>query len=248
MSTTDFVDKDLIQRRDSVKEVKMGPGGPGQESKDVSASDEAPVQSISDLNITHLAKRKEMFNSQVATAMDEIERLRRRQESLEREKNALETLRANQEKYESGKREMIDHLDQSLVTLEREEVLLGQKVELLADSQKRFRDMLAELRRINEAGWSEDTVVFREELAKALTVIDDMRKEYKKALARIEALKDLKGPGTNGQAASFDGFASDQPHRRGFADWLQIGFAFSLPLLIILLVLITVIIIRGGPW
>ncbi|MBI2438693.1 MAG: hypothetical protein HYV36_07775, partial [Lentisphaerae bacterium] len=150
MSDKDFIDDDLIQRRDAVRQVKMGP------AKGLAASDAPRAESGSggDLNLTPLTRRKEEISSQVATKLEELELLRSRQETLEREKSSLENLRNNQEKYDTGKREMIAHLEQSLIALEREEVALNQRMELLAETERRFKEMLGDMRGFNEEQWA----------------------------------------------------------------------------------------------
>lgn len=241
MSNTDFIDDDLIQRRDAVKEVKIGPARDALAGAEIPKSEPVPVQ---ELNLTPLTQRKEELNSQMASKLDELERLRARQEALEREKNSLEQLRVNQEKYEAGKREMIDHLEQSLVVLEREEILLHQRLDLLNDTEKRFKDMLAELRRFQEDQWPADSEGFRNELTKALAVVDNTRKEYNKALARIDALKESQDASAPQPALRFNQPGGDARASRGFTDWLKIGLAVSLPVIILLAVLIAVLILK----
>lgn len=226
MSSTDFVDEDLAQQNDPAKEApRQAPPGAGETGR--------------------MAQKKEDVTGQVAEAMDELERLRSRQEALEREKALLESLRSNQEKYELGKREMIERLEQSMVTLGREEMQINQRLVLLGDTSKRFRDMLSEIRGINEDAWPTDTVAFREELAKTLVVIEDMRKEYGKSLARIEALKDTqiaaaaKDPAAGGLFDNRSGNASDL--NRGFGFWVKVGFGLSLPLIAFLIIAVALV-------
>ena len=241
MNNTDFIDDDLIQRRDAVKEVNMGPAHKGSAVSDIPRSEPVPT---GDLNLTPLTRRNEEINSQVATKLDELERLRTKQEALEREKNSLENLRNNQEKYESGKREMIDHLEKSLIALEREEIGLNQRLELLAETERRFKEMLNDMRGFNEEQWATDTEGLREELSKALVIIDNTRKEYNKAYARIEAMREshnigsIAKPALQGDAAELGRI----PHR--FWDEVKAGLAFSLPIVIVLIVLIGVLITR----
>ena len=87
MGNTDFIDDDLIQRRDKVKEVKMGMGRDVAPVPEIPKSEPVPVE---ELNLTPLGKRKEEINSKMATKLDELERLRSRQDALEKEKSALE--------------------------------------------------------------------------------------------------------------------------------------------------------------
>jgi len=241
MSNTDFIDDDLIQRRDTVKEVKMGPVHKGSAASDIPRSEPVPT---ADLNLTPLTNRKEEINSQVATKLDELERLRAKQEALEREKNYLETLRNNQEKYEAGKREMIDHLEKSLIALEREEIALNQRLELLAETERRFKKMLNDMRGFNEEQWSPDSEDLREELNKALVIIDNTRKEYNKDYARIEAMRESHNIGLIAKPALQGESAELACYPRRFWDEVKAGLAFNLPLVIVLIVLIGVLIAR----
>lgn len=188
---------------------------------------------------TSLARRKEELTDKAASTADELERLRLKQEALEREKQALEYLRENQIKYETGKREIIERIEQSMVSIEREEISINQRITLLADTEKRFKEMLAEIKDIRDDAWPAGTGAFREELTKAIALLDDMRKEYNKALARIEALKDdrsLPEPRTS----LFDEAALHEHGEKGFGFWLKIGFALTMPIVLALLLLVIV--------
>lgn len=241
MVKTDFIDDDLIQRRDAVKEVRVGLGRDVTPVSEIPKSEPVPGQ---ELNLTPLTKRKEEINSQMATKLDELERLRSRQEALEKEKSALEQLRANQEKHEGGKREMTDHLEKSLVAMEREEVALNQRLALLTDTAKRFKGMLKELRDFSEENWPSDSAGLRDELNKTLAVIDNIRKEYNRSCARLEAAREIKGQDAAGPQMLFNEPPAAPGQPRDFADWLKIGLAVSLPLIIMLIALIVVLLMK----
>ena len=241
MGNTDFIDDDLIQRRDAVKEVNMGPAHKSSAGGDIPRSEPVPT---GDLNLTPLTRRNEEINSQVATKLDELERLRAKQEALEREKSYLENMRNSQEKYEAGKREMIDHLEKSLIALEREEIALNQRLEILAETERRFKEMLNDMRGFNEEQWATDSEGLRGELSKALAIIDNTRKEYNKAYARIEAMRESHNIGLIAKPALQDESAELARYPRRFGEWVKAGLAFSLPLVIVLIVLIGVLIAR----
>jgi len=241
MSNKDYFDDDLIQRRDAVREVKMGPVHEAANSADVPKSEAVPVE---ELNLTPLTQRKEEINGQVATKLDELERLRSRQEALEHEKSSLEHLRTTQEKYETGKREMIDHFEHSLVSLEREEILLNQRMELLSETEKRFKELLASLHGFAEEQWSSTSAGYREELTKALAVVENTRKEYNQALARVDVLQEGGLGSTGGKPLLYDDLQGQATRQRSFADWLKLGFAVSLPVTVVLAVLIGVRIVK----
>jgi hypothetical protein len=198
---------------------------------------------VEELNLTPLARRKEEVNSQMATKLDELERLRSRQEALEKEKSALENLRNNQEKYEAGKREMLDHLDKSLISMEREDIVLNQRLALLTDTAKSFKGMLKELREFSEEQWPADSAGLRDELNRTLTIIDNIRKEYNRSCARLEAARETKSETLANQLLMDESEALAR-RQRSFGDWLKIGFAVSLPLIIMLAILMAVLVMK----
>jgi hypothetical protein len=188
-----------------------------------------------------MAKHREEMNAQVATAKVEIERLRRRQSDLEREKQALEDLGQKQEQYERGRQEMTDRITESLVGLERLEADAMRLVEIYSGARQRHLEMLKELQGINDSDWADEA--FREEMNKALALIDTIRKEYVKSQAAVEA---AGGAGAAEQAAA----ARPLERRRtemptGFGTWLKIGFAMTLPLVILILLLIALVLFSG---
>ncbi len=242
MSNKDYFDDDLIQRRDAVPEVKTGSVNEAGDSEAAPRSGTIPDE---DLNLMPLTQRKEEINSQVATKMDELERLHSRQEALEREKSSLEQLRASQEKYETGKREMIDRLEQSLVSLEREEVLVNQRLELLVETEKHFKMLLSGMRAFREEQWPSDSTGYREELFKSLAIVDNARKEYNKALARVDVLRENRNEGLlDGKPLLYGDMLGQSAPQRSFLGWLKLGFAVSLPVTVVLAVLIGLIIAK----
>ena len=125
------------------------------------------------------------------------------------------------------KRQVIDHLDQGIVALEKKEVQSAQLTELLVVTRNRFKDALKEIEQINEDTWPEED--FRRELYRALVVIDDARIEYNKALAKIHALEGAResilDEGSIGRVSG----NQEQGSEKGFGAWVKIGFAVSIP-------------------
>lgn len=235
MANTDFFDDDLVKQRDAAKRIKLGPGDePMGTVGDMQSSDEIPVRPVSDFNLTRMAKHKQDVDEQVVTAMQELERLRTRQESLEKEKRDLEEIRRKQEEYERGKREMIERLNQSLLTLEKDELQASRLSELLGATRKRFKSLLADVQGLNDEVWPEEQ--FRDELNKALTVIEDARMEYNKSMTRIDT---LGGPGKPGSAEHhpviFEESRFSSEPEKSFGYWIKVGFAVSLPLIVVII-------------
>jgi chromosome segregation ATPase len=241
MANTDFFDDDLGRQRDAARRIKLS-DEPLTTLSDMS-SDDVPVRPLSDLSLTRMAKHKQDVDENVVQAAQELERLRKRQETLEREKRDLEEIRRKQEEYERGKRDVIERLGQSLVTMEKDELQAERMAELLNATRKQFKEMLAEVEKLNEALWPEER--FGEELTKALALVEDTRMEYNKSLSKIEA-----AGGTEVRIASSVSAMGEPPRlnydeERPFGYWLKVGMAVSLPLIVfILLVVILFIVMR----
>ena len=244
MSSTDFFDDDLVGRKQS---ATMGTVASGSDSiaASVPGRDDVSANPVSDLNLTRMAKHREEVNNQVADAMKEMEQLRRRQEDLEREKQSLEDMARKQTEYERGKQELADSLTQSAALLEKQELQAARLTELYAITRQRFKDMLQRLQSIDDTTWPEDAI--RDELNKALVLIDDARKEYHRALAKIE------GSGGAGdlppeviQSVTSERILGQPAASTGFGHWFKIGLAATLPLIIAILILFMGIVLKSN--
>ena len=228
---TDFFDDDLGQRRSANKTNTLVASTEGVGN---TKSDDAPVRPISDLNLTRMARHREEVNAQMASAKLQIERLKQRQTDMEREKHMLEDLLQKQEHYEHGKQEMIDRLTESIISLQKLGEHAARQVEIYWATRERFAAALDELQNINDAEWTDD--VFRDELNKAVARVDGIRGDYVKSQATIEAV--------GGPIKLFDESSSKQEpeaecdprNARDFLYWLKMGFAFSLPVVITILI------------
>lgn len=236
MSGTDFFDDDLVRQRDSTKRIKMGPGDEPVESMgDPLEGGDVPVRPVSDFNLTRMARHRKEVDTQSAIAAQELERLRKRQEQLEQEKRDLEELRRRQDEYERSKRELTELFKRSLVTLERREVDAQRMVELLGATRARFKEHLAVIESLQEEGWPEDRI--RDELNRSLGVLEQARMEYNKAIAKIDAVKSEATPPTGAPpAVVFEDHAYADDAEKPFAYWLKVGFAVSLPLMVVIAV------------
>jgi len=204
---TDFIDDDLLTPSVSTPRGVAVEGEPGA------------------------ARQKEQLAEQVASATEEIERLRFRQEALEQEKQKLQHLAQTRAVYESDKDGVLENFSTSLVLMEKQEEQAARMMELLSASRARFRELQQEIHDINEAAW--DDADFGEDLYRSVALVDNARSEYAKALAKLDA-EGLPRSRDRGDAAARDasGLAA-----RGFIFWLKVGFAMSLPLILILLAL-----------
>ncbi len=233
---TDFFDDDLVKRKEAMPDLKMGPGHENPSTKtEPGTSSDVPSRGVSDFNLTSMTRHKIEIEDQVANAMKELERLRQRQEDLEQQKESLENLRQRQDRYAKGKRDVIERLSQNLVVLEKEELQAEQTLELLHLTRQKFKARLEEIQDLNEENWSED--IFREELSKALSLIDNTRDEYNKSVAKIEALSREKGSGVDHQPMLLNEGPDHEGEEKTFMSWLKVGFAVSFPVIVTLTIL-----------
>ena len=188
------------------------------------------------------ARQKEQLAEQVASAAEEIERLRLRQEALEQEKQKLQHLAQTRSAYEGDKATLLENFSTSLVLMEKQEQQAARMMELLAASRVRFRDMQEEIHDIDETAW--EGAEFGEDLHRAVALVDNARSEYTKALAKLDAEGLPRSSGRTGSTEpSATGLAA-----RGFLFWLKVGFALSLPLILILLALFGGYLYSRGAW
>jgi len=220
--STDFFDDDLL-RADSTRDGDTDEAG------------EVPVRPISEVGLGRMAKQKQETSNQMAVAAKEIQSLQTKREALEKEKSDLAEFTRKQEEYESGKREMIEKLDRSVILLGKEETRATRMAELLSVMRTRFRDSLAELGAIDEETWPEKD--FDVELNKALVLVEDARAVYRKALAQVDAAGWDKGVAAEPGAAVSESAARSLGLRAGFGYWLKTGMALALPLMCFLLLL-----------
>jgi hypothetical protein len=223
----DFFDQDLVEAR----AVRSAPPPTVPET---GSSDDMPARTISDLNLTRMAKYREQRQALQAETAKELEASRRRMEELERSRRVMEEETKQLDRFEQSRKEVSERLDQTLVMLEKHEMQAIRLTELYAGTKMRFKELQEEIRAIKDTEWNDDQI--REEVNRALVVIDDARKEYGKAMARLEAAEG----GASAGSAALGGEAgpvalASEP--RDFLYWVKTGFAFFLPLMGFLLVL-----------
>jgi chromosome segregation ATPase len=169
----------------------------------------------------------EHLDSQVQKAQEQLQQLRRQAEMIEKQKRELEELSRRQEELERGRAEMTDKLSRSLVILEREGYDSQKKLEQIRATHESFTQHLQLLESIDPKGWN--PAELPKELSRALSTVDDARTEFSQQRSRLEA-----GTGESSEidlpdvASGSIGLAGG----RSFLQWMQIGFAVTLPLII----------------
>jgi chromosome segregation ATPase len=183
----------------------------------------------------------EHLDDQVQKAQEQLVQLKRQQEQIEKQKRELEELSRRQEMFQQGKAEMIEHFTRALVVLERQIYDAQKRVEQLRSINESFVQHLTGLEALNPKAWENSDI--NKELNRALSTVDDSRAEYNRSRAVISAETNedvLEGVATGSDAGAYGQPAQD------FKYWLKSGFAFTLPLLVIGILIIAALFIIFG--
>lgn len=169
----------------------------------------------------------EHLDSQMQKAQEQLLQLKRQQEQLEKQKHELEELSRRQEELERGRAEMTDKLARALVVLEREAYNAQKRLEQLRATRESFGQHLELIEAIDPKSWNPADL--HKELSRALSTVDDARTEYSEQRGRLQAADE------GGRETSLPEVGAD-PYElsggRSFSQWLRIGIALTLPLII----------------
>jgi DNA repair exonuclease SbcCD ATPase subunit len=185
----------------------------------------------------------EHLDSQVQKAQEQLLQLKRQQEQIEKQKRELEELSRRQEELERGRGEMTDKLTRSLVVLEREAYEAQKKMEQLRATRESFSQHLEILEGIDPRSWNPTDL--NKELSRALSMVDDARAEYSQQRSRLQASTDESENLPLPEASPTHENNSGMAH--SFGQWVQIGFAFTLPLIVFAIIALVVFLWMNGP-
>ncbi len=231
---TDFFDDDLVREREAALKIKLDAdrGGAPRDGH-IPSSRDLPNRPVGDLTLTHLARHKQEVTEQMVDKAQELDRLRARQEELEKERRLLEELRHKQEAFDAGRRELKGRLNESLLRMEKDRLQAERYAQLLGETRRLLQERLEEVQALNEEQWADDALL--DELNKALALLENVRSDYNKALAKLEAIHPQEAAGAASPALSFEPVRSaGLDPSRGFGYWLRAGLAFTLPLMVVL--------------
>lgn len=182
-------------------------------------------------------RTKHRLEEQESQASDELDRIRKRSEEIERQRQTLRALRGKQGEFDRSHRDLGERLQRHVVLLKNEEEQAARAATVCHEVRKRFETLQEELDRIDPDAWSDAT--HEADLTQALAQIEAARAVFRKGVDRVTAL----GWRPDGDPAprSEDRLEAGllEPSRR-FGDWLKIGAALTLPLAVVLIVLLTV--------
>jgi hypothetical protein len=128
-------------------------------------------------------------------------------------------------------------LTRALVVLEREAYNAQSRLEQIRVARESFAQHLELVEAIDPRDWNPSDL--HKELSRALSTVDDARTDYNEHRSRLQAA----GGGT-GEASLPDTTPEGYQNNvgRSFSDWLQIGLALSLPLILFAVIAIAVLV------
>jgi hypothetical protein len=169
----------------------------------------------------------EHLDNQVQKAQEQLLQLRRQQEQIEKQKRELEELSRKQEELERGRAEMSDKLTRSLVILEREAYDAQKRLEQVRAMRESFGQHLELIEGIDPKSWNPADL--HKELSRALSTVEGARVEYTQQRSRLQAT-DANVRGDEVLPENQTDFS--ETGSRSMMQWMQIGLAFSLPLMV----------------
>ena len=170
----------------------------------------------------------EHLDSQMQKAQEQLLQLKRQQEQLEKQKRELEELSRRQEELEHGRAEMTDKFARALVVLEREAYNAQKRLEQLRTTRESFGQHLELIEAIDPKSWNPADL--HKELSRALSTVDDARTEYSEQHSRLQAA--VEGGSGETSLPEIGVNAYEPSGSRSFSQWLQIGIALTLPLIV----------------
>src|SRR4051812_820165 len=178
----------------------------------------------------------EHLDSQVQKAQEALLSLKRQQDTIEKQKRELEELSRRQDQLQVGRSEMIERFTRANVVLDREVYEAQKRVELLQGIRETFEGHLRNLEAINVKAW--EGLDINRELTKAISAVDDAKAEFTRSLPKVSP--DTESGDHVDPAIAAGGFDMDlgRGTEKDFTYWLKAGFAFTLPLVAVLLLLV----------
>ena len=188
------------------------------------------------------AARQEL-DTTLDVARQQILALTRKKDELERAKGELEEMRRRHEEFARGRAEIVEALNRGLIVLEHEQLETQRMADLIGRTREKLREQLGMVETLDDSSWTSETL--KSDLSRSLATIETARMEFNSACLRIEALsgkrpEDLP-PTPLQQMTGSESFLD----RLSFGRALKLGLAFTLPLVLLaLLILFSVILKR----
>ncbi len=220
------------------RKAPAAPTTPGQ-TEDNLLVFEAPTEFMAGDN--NSADSFDNVEHKVKHAQEQLAQLRQRQEEIERQKQHLENLRLKQERFVSGKRDLLEKISRANSHVERELDEAQKRADELRITHEEFSRHIDILKSLQPEKWHRTQV--DQELDGALIAIEEAEQDFAKGLRRLHMIQPPEPVGSFAPA-SLEETTTRSPFSNAADDlstWLRRGFAFSLPLIGALFIAIVLI-------
>jgi predicted RNase H-like nuclease (RuvC/YqgF family) len=182
----------------------------------------------------------EKVHTHMKAAQEELLQLKMRTEEIERTKQELEMISEKQTRFAAGKRDLLEKMNRSITSIERELYANQKLVEELNASHDAYTRHVEVLKGLLPEKWEDDVIG---ELDKALGAIEDAEDDFVKSTRRINTLRNdtgIEAEKTHQIAAApvADATSMMLSEPESLKDLMRKGFGLSLPLVGGLLVLL----------
>ena len=189
--------------------------------------------------ITSRPPTRDELDAKVTETQQRLLELKRAQEALERERNALEEARRRQAEFQTGRDEMLTHLTRGIGLLQEAEFSARRDAEQMAKTLLAFQDALVKVQDLKQETWTTDN--YHTELTRALTTIENARMEWNSALLKWTLLS------PDNANAKMEAAASPKPSPNSlttldFGQLCRLSLALTWPLLVISLAALGILI------
>ena len=200
--------------------------------------DEAPEFSIGHAEESPM----EDMDQQVREAQHRLTRLRAEQEELEHQRKILENLKQKQERFIAGRKDITEKLERSLRVITDDLEEARRRFEDMSATQQEFRDRLEELKVFYPERWHRNQL--DQELDKAISALIEAETSFEKGIRRVTSHRAVESSHHRPDAQDEEGegehmgsqrFAQALSGHDDLVTWARRGFAFTLPLIITVL-------------
>lgn len=182
----------------------------------------------------------EDLTRELAEHQERLLALKRQQDEVESRKRELEELSQRRAELTSGQKSIREKLTRAITLLERAEYDAQREIETIRTTRQSFKEHLAEVEAINPKDWEPEEV--DEQLTRSLSIIDHAQTSYAQSKVKLESISGRLG---SKDVIEEDEAAEGDYDSPAFFELLRRGFAFSLPLMILLAAIAFLILTRS---
>lgn len=183
-------------------------------------------------------RKKRELPEQLTRTGDEIERLKQRQEALERRKQEIIDQRRRVELFEHNRKDLLEKLRRNAVMIVRESEQASRTAALCDEVGNQFSKLHQELESFAPDSWTEEE--YDAKLTEALAKLDAATAEYRKSMDRVAAVNWRDAAVNNADSDSaLEPVSGGAP--RGFGRWLIAGLAFAIPFAVLAAIILVVV-------